>query len=127
MNKKFRNATKLTSFIKLYDLMHSLQDLMPYPPEGLPIHSVCQIYVYIFGGFTRCSTGNHSKFGKKKQKTNIKKKVITFARTPNRCSTWHEHRRAGKMADCLQCLFHRRLNFAMSPGLLWFKLQLFCG
>ena len=29
------------------------------------------------------------------------------------------------MADYLQCLFHVRLNFVMSPGLFYIKQQLF--
>ena len=65
MNQKFRNRTKLTGFIELYDEKHSLKDLMPCHPEGLPIHSICQIYVYIFGGFTKCSARNQSKSGEK--------------------------------------------------------------
>ena len=60
------NVTKLTGFIELYDLMHLLLDLTPCPPEGMPIQSVSQICVYIFGGFVRCSTGNQSKSGQKR-------------------------------------------------------------
>ena len=54
---------------QLHDLMHLLLDLdlTPCPPEGLPIHRVCQICVYIVGCFAMCSTGNQSKSGKKNQ------------------------------------------------------------
>ena len=38
-----------------------------------------------------------------------------------------ETSRTGNVADYLQCLFHGRLNFAMSPGLFYVKQQLFCG
>ena len=37
-------------------------------PKGLPIHSVCQICVYICGGFARFSPGNQSKSGKNKNR-----------------------------------------------------------
>ena len=60
--------------------MYSLLDLMPCHPERLPIHSVCQICVYIFGGFAGCSTGNQSKSGKKK-----KKKDVIFLKSYNVC------------------------------------------
>ena len=85
------------------------------------IHSICQICVYIFGGFARCSTGNQSKSGQKnkknKEKRTFKNKVITFARTSNQCNMWHVHSQAGKMADFLQCLFEGtsfiELNYLM--------------
>ena len=64
--KKFRNVTKLTSFIELYESMHSLRDLVTCPAEWLPIHGVCQICVYILGCFVMCSTRNQSKSGIKK-------------------------------------------------------------
>ena len=57
---------KLTSFIELYDLIHSLLDLVPCPPEGLPIHRFCHMCVHIYRGFTRCSPGNQSKSGEKR-------------------------------------------------------------
>ena len=66
MNKKFRNVANFISFIELHDVMHSLLDIAPCPPEGLLIHSVCQICVYIFGGFAGCSTGNRRKSGEKR-------------------------------------------------------------
>ena len=58
---------KLTSFFELNDLMHSLLDPTLYPPEGLHIHSICQICVDIFGGFAMCSTENQSKSGEKRE------------------------------------------------------------
>ena len=37
------------------------------------------------------------------------------------------HRQAGSMTYFLQCLFHGRLNFVMSPALFCIKPQLFSG
>ena len=97
--QKIRNVTKLSSFVERYDLMHSLLDLTPCPPEGLPIHSVCQICVYIFRSFARCSAGNQSKSGEKQTLQNV---VITFAQTSNDgAHDPFEHRQAGNMADYL--------------------------
>ena len=124
VNKRFRNVLKLTSYIELYDLMHSLLDIDPCSPEGLLIHRICKICVYIFGGFTRCSTGYQSKSGEKQA---FSSKAIMFAHTMNRCTTWHVHRWAGNVADYLQCIFRGRWNFVMSPGLFYIKQELSCG
>ena len=59
--------------------MHSRLDIVPCPSEGLSLHSVCQICLYIFGGFARCSTGNQSKSGEKRT---LKKKSYNVCADP---------------------------------------------
>jgi len=60
--QKLKNVPKLTSFIELYDLMHSLLDLVP---QKDCLSKASATSVYIFRGFARCSTGNQSKSGEK--------------------------------------------------------------
>ena len=118
---------KISEFAKIIELHWAIRfnaftagPDAPCPPEGLPLHSISQICVYL-RRFREVLHRESKQIGKKKR-TSEKKTVITFARTTNRCTRWHVHSWAGKLVDFLQCLFHGWLTFAMSPGLFCIKL-----